>query len=196
MVEKILIIILPLIFLGTFITRNIVVKYRTNKRIRASDAVASTSIILTSSCILISIASTYSSQLYQFMGPIWSLRSPTVSFFGLSLFGISILLGWFVSAQMRESWRVGIHKDQKTKLIQNGIYTYIRNPYFLSFFFMFLGLFLVRPSYIILLFLGAATAVFHRLVLREEHHLLNIHGEEYIKYKRFTGRYIPRLKKR
>ena len=195
MAEKILITFLPLLFLGTFITRNIVVKYRTKKRIRASDAVASTSIILISSCILVSIASTYSSQWYQFMGPIWSLRSPMVSFFGLSLFGISILLGWISSAQMRESWRIGIPKDQKTNLIQNGIYAYLRNPYFLSIFIMFLGLFLVRPNYIILLLLGTATAVLHRLVLREEHHLFKIHGEEYIKYKKTTGRYIPRFKR-
>jgi protein-S-isoprenylcysteine O-methyltransferase Ste14 len=118
-----------------------------------------------------------------------------VSFFGLSLFGISILLGWIGSAQMRESWRIGIPKDQKTNLIQNGIYACIRNPYFLSIIIMFLGLFLVRPSYIILILLGAATAVLHLMVLREEHHLFNIHGEEYIKYRRNTGRYIPRFKR-
>jgi protein-S-isoprenylcysteine O-methyltransferase Ste14 len=196
MIEKILIIVLPLIFLVTFMTRNMVVKYRTKKQIRASDAVASTSIILNSSCILITIASTFSSQLYQLMAPIWSLRSPMVSFFGLSLFGISILLGWIGSAQMRESWRIGIPKDQKTELIQNGIYAYVRNPYFLSFFVMFLGLFLVRPSLVILLLLSATIAVFHRLVLNEENYLLKTHGEEYIKYRRTTGRYIPRYRRR
>jgi len=195
MAEKILIILLPLIFLGTFIARNMIVKAQTKQRIRASDPLLTTSIILSNLCIFMTIVSTYSEHWYQLMGAISLLRYPIISYVGLALFGISFIMGWFFSAQLKESWRVGIHKNQKTELIQNGIYAYIRNPYFLSYFIMFISLFLVRPSIVMAVLVIATVAIFHRMVLKEEAYLLTIHGNEYEKYKNTTGRYIPRCVK-
>jgi len=110
MTERILVILLPLIFLGTFITRNLILKAHTKKRIRASNPLLTASIILTNLCILMTIVSTYSEHWYQLMGAILFLRSPIISYVGLSLFGISIIMGWFISAQLKESWRVGVHQ--------------------------------------------------------------------------------------
>lgn len=191
MTEKILIILLPLIFLGTFITRNLIVKARTKQQIRSSDPLLTASIILTNLCIFMTIVSTYSEHWYQLMGVILFLRSPITAYAGLSLFGISFIMGWFFSAQMKESWRVGVHENQKTELIQNGIYAYIRNPYFLSYFVMLFSLFLVRPSLVMTVLVIGTVAIFHCMVLKEESYLLTIHGKEYEKYKNTTGRYIP-----
>ena len=195
MIERILIILLPLIFLGTFITRNLIVKTRTGQRIRASDPLLTASVVLTNLCITIAVLSTYSEHWYRLMGTISLLRSPTISYIGLSLFGISILMCCFFSAQLKDSWRFGVHENQKTELIQNGAYAYIRNPYFLSYFVMFFSLFLVRPSLIIAVLAISVVAVFHLMVLKEEFHLSTIHGIEYNKYKETTGRYIPRFVK-
>ncbi len=195
MTERILIILLPLIFLGTFITRNLIVKAHTKKRIRASDPLLTASIILTNLCILMTIVSTYSEHWYQPMGAILFLRSPIISYIGLFLFGISFIMGWFVSAQLKQSWRVGVHKNEKTELIQNGIYAYIRNPYFLSYFIMFFSLVLVRPSLVMIVLVIATIAIFHRIVLKEEAYLLTTHGKEYEEYKNTTGRYIRRFLK-
>ena len=104
-------------------------------------------------------------------------------------------MGWFISAQLKESWRVGVHEDHKTELIQNGIYANIRNPYFLSYFIMFFSLFLVRPSIVMAVLVIASITAFHKMVLKEEAFLTNIHGKEYEKYKNKTGRYIPRFVK-
>ena len=183
MTEKILITLLPLIFLGTFIIRNLIVKAHTKQRIRSSDFLLTISIILTNLCILMTIFSTYSENWYQLLGAILFLRSPMISYAGLSLFGISIIMGWFFSAQLKESWRVGVHKNQRTELIQNGIYTYIRNPYFLSYFIMFFSLFLVRPSLVMAVLVISNVGIFHRMVLKEEAYLFSIHGKEYEKYK-------------
>ena len=101
-------------------------------------------------------------------------------------------MGWLFSAQLRESWRVGVHDNQKTELIQSGIYKYIRNPYFLSYFIMFFGQFLVRPSFVMVALIAISIAIFHRMVLKEEAYLLTIHGKEYEEYRYITGRYIPR----
>ncbi len=195
MTERILIILLPLFFLGTFITRNLIVKAHTKKRIRASDPLLTASIILANLCIVITIISTYSEHWYQLMGAILFLRSPIISYIGLFLFGISFIMGWFVSAQLKQSWRVGVHKNEKTELIQNGIYAYSRNPYFFSYFIMFISLFLVRPSLVTTVLVIATVTIFHRMVLIEEAYLLTIHGKEYEKYKNTTGRYIPRFVK-
>ena len=64
MTEKILIILLPLIFPGTFITRNLVVKARTGQRIKASDPLVTVSIVLTNLCIFNTIFSTLSEGWY------------------------------------------------------------------------------------------------------------------------------------
>ncbi len=196
MTEKILIILLPLIFLGTFITRNIIVKARTKQTIRASDPVITATIILTNLCIFITIISTYSNYWYKFMGVILFLRSPVISYVGLCIFGISIVTGYFFSGQLKQSWRIGVHKNQKIELIQNGVYAYIRNPYFLSYYAMFFGLFLVRPSFVMTVLVIVTIAVYHRMVLKEESYLLTTHGNKYEEYKNRTGRYFPCFFKR
>ena len=195
MTEKILVVVLPLIFLGTFITRSLVVKSLTKQQIKASDPLSTVAIIVNSLCIIVTIISTYSEHLYKLMGAILLLRSPVISYIGLFLFGTSSIIGWFISAQLKESWRVGVHENQKTELIQSGIYAYIRNPYFLSYYFMFFSLFLVRPSLIMILLVIAIIAIFHNMVLKEETYLLATHGKEYERYKNTTGRYLPRFVK-
>jgi protein-S-isoprenylcysteine O-methyltransferase Ste14 len=192
MTEKILIILLSLVFLGTFVARNLLVKAKTKQPIKASDPLLTASMIFVNLCIFMAIFSTASDTFYQLLGVIFILRIPVVSYFGLSLFAISIIMGWFFSAQLNESWRVGVHDNQKTKLIQSGIYKYVRNPYFLSYFIMFIGQFLLRPSLVMFVLIGITIAIFHRMVLKEEAYLLTIHGKEYEKYKKSTGRYIPR----
>lgn len=193
MIEKILIILLPLIFLGTFITRNIIVKARTKQMIKASDPIITSTIILTNLCIFTAIISTYSNYCYNYMGIIHFLRFPLISYVGLCLFAIGIILGYFISSQLKDSWRIGILKDQKIELIQNGIYANIRNPYFLTYYIIFFGLFLFRPSLVMIVLIIITTAVFHRMVLKEESYLLMIHGEKYQAYKNRTGRYFPHI---
>lgn len=192
MIEKILIIVLPLIYLGAFITRNLRVRANTRQRIRAADPLLTASIALTSLCILTAVLSTLTEPWYLLMGPVALLRSPLFSFLGLALFGIGVVMGWFFSGQLKNSWRVGVHPDQKTALIQSGIYARIRNPYFLSYFIMLGGLLLVRPSVVMMLLVIATIAIFHRMVLKEEAYLSRVHGQTYEAYRKATGRYLPR----
>jgi len=126
------------------------------------------------------------------MGALSLFRHPFISYGGIIIFGISIFFGWIVSAQLKNSWRVGIHEDQKIELIEDGIYAYIRNPYFLSYYIMFFSFFLVRPSFVLMVLISAAIINFHRMILKEETYLLTMHGKEYEEYKNQTGRYLPR----
>lgn len=187
--------ILSLSFLGAFFTRNLLVKKRSGHPVRSRDRMVTASIVLTTLCFFVIIFSTYSKQWYHFMGVITFFRHPFISYVGIFLLGIGIISGWIVSEQLKDSWRIGIHKDQKTELIKNGIYAYIRNPYFLSYYIMFLSFFLVRPSLVLVVLIPANIINFHRMVLKEETHLLTVHGKEYEEYKKKTGRYLPRLGK-
>ena len=148
--------------------------------------------ISTTLCIFVTIFSTSSDNFYHLLGAILFLSSPTVSYFGLFLYALSIIIGWLFSAQLKDSWRVGVHDNQKTELIQSGIYKHVRNPYFLSYFMMFIGQFLVRPSFVMIVLIAITIAIFHRMVLKEEAYLLTIHEIKYEEYRNITGRYIPR----
>ena len=191
MTEKILILLLPLIFLGAFIFRNRIVKARVGSAIRSLDRLVTSSIILSTACILLTIVSTFSEPFYRLTGVISFFRFPLIAWLGFVLFGVSILLGAIFSAQLKDSWRVGVHEDQKTTLVKDGVYAHIRNPYFLSYFIMFFSMLCIRPSLLLLVLILAAVAVFHKMVLKEERYLLGVHGGEYEEYKNQTGRYWP-----
>lgn len=193
MTERTLIVLLSLIFLGSFIARNLIVKLKVQETIRAVDPLLTASMIFTTICIFITIFSTSSDEFYSFLGAVFFLRTPTISVFGSLLFASSILAGWFVSAQLKESWRIGVHENQKTDLIKSGVYKYVRNPYFVSYFTMFLGQFLVRPSIVLATAIAITVTIFHRIILKEEAYLLALHGAEYEYYRNLTGRYLPRF---
>ncbi|MBN1255985.1 MAG: hypothetical protein JXA50_11975 [Deltaproteobacteria bacterium] len=193
MVEKILIVALTVLFLGLFYTRNLLVQRRTGQPIRSRTRLVVTSIVLSNACFVITILSVYSQWWYHYMGTIEFLGHPFVAYSGLALFAASIVGVWIVSAQLKDSWRVGVSDNHKTELIQDGIYAYCRNPYFLSYYLMFFGLFLVRPSLVLFVLILAAIASFHRMVLAEEAHLHKKHGKAYAAYKKKAGRYLPRM---
>ena len=64
MIEKILVLVLPLLFLGLFIARNLIVKARAGESIRSRDRLVTASIILSALCILVTILSVYSEPFY------------------------------------------------------------------------------------------------------------------------------------
>ena len=110
----------------------------------------------------------------------------------LGLFIILIGLIFFVSSMitMKNSWRVGIDKDTKTQLITNGLYKYSRNPAFVGFDLMFIGLFLVFPNIVTLFICLINVISIHYLILQEEKHLENTVQEDYLFYRNNTPRYL------
>jgi protein-S-isoprenylcysteine O-methyltransferase Ste14 len=119
-----------------------------------------------------------------------------VSIAGTVIVLLSIILGIFASKDLKDSWRVGIISDQKTKLIQTGIYRYSRNPYFFSYFTMFSGFFLITPNILMLIKIVIAIFVFDRMIKREEVYLEKVHGGKYVAYKKKVGRYLNIFKRK
>lgn len=113
-----------------------------------------------------------------------------INYIGILVITIGVCIFITAMISMKTSWRVGIDKNTKTKLITYGIYNYSRNPAFVGFDLMFIGLFLTYPNILTLLIFIANVISIHRLILQEEKHLENLFGTEYVSYKEKTPRYF------
>ena len=119
-------------------------------------------------------------------------NSNLVNIAGLLAIAAGIIFFCVAAITMKNSWRVGIDKTTKSKLITGGIYKYSRNPAFVGFYLMFIGLFFVYLDLITLIVMMLNIYAMNRLVIEEEKHLEEMFGEEYISYKSKTPRYLLR----
>lgn len=91
---------------------------------------------------------------------------------------------------MKDSWRAGIPNTDKTKLITNGIYRISRNPAFLGFDLMYIGVLLLNFNIINIIFTIFAIIMLHLQILQEEKFMYDRFGDEYLNYKSSVNRYI------
>jgi protein-S-isoprenylcysteine O-methyltransferase Ste14 len=102
--------------------------------------------------------------------------------------GVLILVASLVS--FGRSFRIGIDVDQPGRLVTTGIFSVSRNPIYVGFFVFLVGQFLVFPNWVPLIYLVAASALFHRQVLREEGFMRQHYGQEYVEYCSHVRRYV------
>lgn len=93
---------------------------------------------------------------------------------------------------MKDSWRAGIPDKDKTKLVTNGIYRFSRNPAFLGFDLMYLGVLLMYGNLLTLGFSVFAAVMLHLQILQEERYLALTFAETYQEYRRHVLRYLGR----
>lgn len=113
-----------------------------------------------------------------------------ISILGLFLIAIGFIFFIIAAITMKNSWRVGIDKSTKSKLITEGIYKYSRNPAFVGFYLMFIGLFLGYSDVITCISMLFNIYAMNRLVIEEEMHLQEVFGKEYTDYKKKAPRYL------
>ena len=102
--------------------------------------------------------------------------------------------GIFLSSvlRMKDSWRAGIPDQDKTELVTTGIYQYSRNPAFLGFDFMYIGVLLMYGNLLTLGFSAFAMVMLHLQILQEERYLQSVFGADYTAYKKRVNRYLGR----
>lgn len=93
---------------------------------------------------------------------------------------------------MKDSWRAGIPDKDKTALVTTGIYRFSRNPAFLAFDFMYVGVLLLYFNPVTAVFSAFAVVMLHLQILQEERYLTDVFGEAYLTYKRHVFRYLGR----
>ena len=106
-----------------------------------------------------------------------------VGMLGDALFLLSVLC-------MKDSWRAGIPDKDKTELVTTGIYRFSRNPAFLGFDLMYIGVLLLYGNLLTLGFSVFAIVMLHLQILQEERYLVNTFGTPYREYCRHVSRYL------
>ena len=92
---------------------------------------------------------------------------------------------------MRDSWRAGVSETDKTELVTDGIYKFSRNPAFLGFDLVYIGILLMFYSIPLLIFSAFAAVMLHlQIVNVEEPFLISAFGDSYVQYMKKTNRYL------
>ncbi len=122
--------------------------------------------------------------------PIEILEIKSLKLIGLSLLILSFI--WTIIAQnnMKNSWRIGIDSEMKTKLVKKGLFKISRNPIFLGLITSLIGLFLITPNAVTLFFLILSFMLIQIQIRLEEEFLIEQHGICYQEYKQKTNRFI------
>ena len=109
-----------------------------------------------------------------------------VGIIGVIVFIISVLT-------MQDSWRAGVSKEEKTELVTGGIYQISRNPAFLGFDLVYIGMVMMFFNWGLLVTSIFAVVMLHlQIVNVEEDFLMEVFGEEYLEYKEKVCRYLGR----
>jgi protein-S-isoprenylcysteine O-methyltransferase Ste14 len=80
--------------------------------------------------------------------------------------------------------------ERPSDLVSTGPYATSRNPMYVGWTLLYLGVALVTRNSWMFLSLPLVGGIIHREVLREEHALERVFGEEYFRYRRRVRRYI------
>lgn len=122
----------------------------------------------------------------------WSHLGANARFTGFCI-GLSGDLIFLISVlSMKDSWRAGIPKGDRTKLVKDGIYAYSRNPAFLGFDLQYIGVLLMYCNLLTGLFTVFAIVMLHLQILQEEKYLTSVFGTEYLEYRHQVYRYLGR----
>ena len=121
------------------------------------------------------------------------LHYEAVRYFGLLLAGIGVVIFICAIITMRDSWRAGIPEEGQTQIVTNGIFKFSRNPAFLGFDILYIGILLAFMNALCLVVTLLVMLALHIQILQEETFLTKAFGQEYIEYKAKVGRYVPRI---
>lgn len=94
---------------------------------------------------------------------------------------------------MRDSWRAGVSETERTELVTGGIYQISRNPAFLGFDLVYIGIVLMFFNWVLLVVSVFAGLMFHlQIVNVEEDFLVRMFGQAYLDYRKKVNRYFGR----
>jgi protein-S-isoprenylcysteine O-methyltransferase Ste14 len=119
--------------------------------------------------------------------PLW-LRWAGVAF-GL----VAVGLGYVAHRTLRTSYIATLKTLDPHRLVLQGLYRWVRHPMYTSFFALLATSALLTASWLV----GGLGVVYSLLIVgrvaEEEGMLLDYFGEDYRRYMRHAGRFLPRL---
>jgi protein-S-isoprenylcysteine O-methyltransferase Ste14 len=143
------------------------------------------------------IAALVAGSTHEPLGPV-RLTAPgsTPAWLSAGLASTAILAGvvttLWAQEQMGASWRVGVDARERTSLVTQGLFRWVRNPIFTGTGLVWIGEALLVPNAfavaaVVLGVVGLQVQV--RLV--EEPYLRRTHGEAYLDWAATSGRFLP-----
>lgn len=113
---------------------------------------------------------------------------------GAALSVASVVLATAGQHHMGQAWRTSIDPDHPAPLVTTGPFQVVRNPTYTSLLAnsLALGLLVPTPAALVavLVCLSALQLQTRRV---EEPHLSRVHGEDYLRYARSVGRFLPAI---
>lgn len=106
---------------------------------------------------------------------------------------VAFALTWVCWIKMGKSWRMGIDPNEKTTLVFNGPYAYVRHPIYGLSQVLMLAALCAWPSPLMFLVAALHLALMQWEVRREDYYLVQLHGPAYADYMKRVGRFVPRL---
>ena len=111
----------------------------------------------------------------------------------IGILGLIISLGLFIAGfNLFKSYAEDPNPTSSSKnLIKTGIFTYTRNPIYLSFVIFFISMFLIFENIFYLLSVfGLSIWLHHWVIALEEEYLLNKFSDEFKRYKAAVNRWL------
>lgn len=100
-----------------------------------------------------------------------------------------------IELTMKNNWRAGVSHTDKTELVTDGIYQISRNPAFLGFDLVYIGILLTFFNWLLLAVSLFAILMFHLQITKvEEPFLTAVFGTEYSKYQESVHRYFGKVR--
>jgi protein-S-isoprenylcysteine O-methyltransferase Ste14 len=98
----------------------------------------------------------------------------------------AVYLGW--------SGHVVVSREHRpSRMLSNGVFRYVRHPLYLASILSYLGLAVSTLSLLSLAFFVIIFLFHNCIATYEERFLVQEYGEDYERYKKRTGKWIPRI---
>ncbi len=116
--------------------------------------------------------------------------SPALKIAGALLMPAGLAMYGLGTRELGGSWRLGIDRKTPGPLITNGVFSWTRNPIYVSFDLLLIGTFLTQGRLHFLLLALILAVMMHLQIRREEHFLIRNYGDAYRSYCAGVGRYV------
>ena len=182
-----LILVHQLLFQGMFFSKNISLRRKLGKPIRGANAEATLSIGFFVLFIGISLYFAWSGSA---IGSTHLLSGQTAMAAAIVLMLANLGVGLASLKDLGDSWRVGVIEEQQTTLVEEGIYRFTRNPYFVAYLLLFAAYTVLLQNLVLLVLSCIGWGMIHAMILREEKYLATTHGSAYQAYRARVPRYL------
>jgi len=143
--------------------------------------------------IFVPLLTPFVAGLPRFLEPVTFAGSDAVGWIAVAVAVVAFAVTWVCWIKMGTSWRMGIDPDERTTLVFNGPYAYVRHPIYGLSQVLVLTTLAAWPSPLM-----AVLTVLHLLLMqwevrREDKYLVLLHGPAYADYMQRVGRFVPRI---